>query len=146
MSNPPKNRSPIIAVLRQHGPMTAHEIAEHLDWPPSKVVRTIASTRWLLPGKVFRVVRYVPVIGKRARDQAVYAARRGPDAPRTADPVERRRQAQARHRTAHRARINARSLARHVGRERPAASNPWMQLAHPSLRSHMARTSGQVQP
>lgn len=139
MSFEPINRSQVVAALREAGPMSRLELAEYLGWPVSKVGTTIASTRWLLPGKVFRVVRYDPVIGRRARDVAVFAAQEGPDVKRTpVDQTTRRKQVEARYRRNHRARINARNRASKAGGA-PITINPWLQLAAPATRSRMTR-------
>ncbi|MBO9679521.1 MAG: hypothetical protein J7556_14865 [Acidovorax sp.] len=120
--------------------MTRFELAEYLGWPVAKVGTTIASTRWLLPGQVFRIVRYVAVTGRRGRDIAVYAAQPGRDASRKpADQTERRRQVQARYRENHRARINARARAQKARDGVPLVLNPWLQLAAPELRATMTR-------
>lgn len=119
--------------------MTATELAEYLGWESRKVTTTIGSTRWLQPGLVFRIVRYVPVTGRRSRDLAVYAAEAGPDAPKpTVNAAKRRKQTEARYRLKHRAIINARNQASSAAKRGPAAINPWAQLAPPVLRGVMA--------
>ena len=128
----PIHRARIIAALQDAGPMTSEEVAEYLDLP-QKVVRTcIASTRWLLPQQVFRIVRYQPVTGYRGRDLPVYAAEAGSDAPHIVNRAKRRKQAEARYREKHRASINARGRATVM-----APVNPWLQLAPPEIRGAM---------
>ena len=142
MAYQPINRSQVEAALKECGPMTRFELAEYLGWSVAKVGTTIASTRWLLPGQVFRIVRYVPITGRRGRDVSVYAAQPGRDAPRKpSDQVERRRQVQARYRDNHRARINARARAQKARDGAPTVLNPWLQLAAPELRASMARST-----
>ena len=112
--------------------MTKEEVAEYLDLPQKVVNASIASTRWLLPQQVFRVVRYQPVTGYRGRDLAIYAAEAGADALHIVNPAKRRKQAEARYRDKHRASINAR------GRTMAAIpANPWLQLAPPEIRGSM---------
>ena len=128
----PIHRSRIVAALQEAGPMTTKEVAEYLDLSQNIVSACIASTRWLLPQQVFRVVRYQPVTGHRGRDLAVYAAEAGADALHIVNPAKRRKQAEARYREKHRASINARG--------RTIASipaNPWLQLAPPEIRGSM---------
>jgi hypothetical protein len=137
----PINRRRIVAALQECGPMTRHELAEHLGWPVPKVGTTISSTRWLLPGQVLRIVGYRAVTGRYARDVAVFAAQSGPDAPKpAAKPKARRKETQARYRDKHRHAIQAKARikrAQEAGRD--VAINPWLQLAPPSLRSAMTR-------
>lgn len=112
--------------------MTAKEVAEYLDLPQKIVNASIASTRWLLPQQVFRVVRHQPVTGHRGRDLAVYAAEAGADAPHHVNRAKRRKQVEARYREKHRASINAR------GRTLTSTPvNPWLQLAPPEIRGAM---------
>ena len=129
----PIHRSRIVAALQDAGSMTAAELAEYLDLPKKVVCACIASTRWLLPQQVFRIVRYQPVTGRRGRDLSVFAAEAGADAPHYVNPKQRRKQAEARYRTKHRAVINARSRAKST-----APINPWLQLAAPEIRSAMS--------
>lgn len=124
--------------------MTATELAEYLGWKSEKVTSTISSTRWLLPEQVFRIVRYVPVTGRRSRDLAVYAAEAGADAPKPAvNAAKRRKQAEARYRHKHRAIINARNQASSAAKRGAPTVNPWAQLAAPQLRSFMSTAATQ---
>jgi hypothetical protein len=135
----PINRSQVVAALKAAGPMTATELAEYLGWESRKVTTTIGSTRWLLPEQVLRIVRYVPVTGRRGRDLAVYAAEAGADAPKPAvNAARRRKQTEARYRHKHRAIINARNQASSSAKRGAPAINPWAQLASPVLRGTMA--------
>jgi len=139
----PINRRQIVAALQEHGPMTRHEIAEHLGWPIAKVGTTMSSTRWLLPGKVLRIVGYRAITGRYARDVAVFAAQAGPDLARpAADPVQRRQAAQARYRDKNRVAIKAAARlkrARDTGRD--VVVNPWLDLAPPNMRAAMSQRS-----
>jgi len=140
----PINRSQVVDALKAAGPMTVEEIAEHLGWEGKKVSTTIGSTRWLLPEQVFRIVRYVQVIGRRSRDLAVYAAEPGVDAPKPPiNAVKRRKQTEARYRDKHRAIINARNRASHAAKRGVVIVNPWIQLAPPQLRAFMSATGTQ---
>lgn len=135
----PINRSQVVAALEAVGPMTVDELAEHLGWERAKVTTTIGSTRWLLPQTVFRIVRYVQVIGRRSRDLAVYAAEAGDDAPKPPiNTAKRRKQTEARYRKKHRALINARNQASSAAKRGTVAINPWAQLAAPQLRAYMS--------
>lgn len=129
----PIHRSRIVAALQEAGPMTATEVAEHLELPQKIVRACIASTRWLLPQQVFRIVRYRPVTGYRGRDLPVYAAEAGPDATHIVNTAKRRKQAEARYREKHRASINARGRTAAM-----APVNPWLQLAPPEIRGAMS--------
>lgn len=139
MTYQPINRSQVVAALEVAGQMTVAELAEYLGWESAKVSATIASTRWLLPEKVFRIVRYAPVTGRRGRDVAVYAAEAGLDAHKSAvNASKRRKQTEARYRKNHRALINARGRASSAAKRGTSAINPWAQLAAPQLRAHMS--------
>lgn len=140
----PNYRAQIIALLKLHGPMTAADIADRLDMSTIKVGAVIASARFQHPGKLIRIVRYVPLTGKRLRDICVFAAKPGPDVqrkPYEGDKLAKRRaETKARYRDRNRAAINARSHVRKTARTgRPIATNPWLQLADPAVRATMAR-------
>lgn len=127
----PIHRSRIIAALTEAGPMTSPELAEYLNLPTDTVSACIASARWLLPEQVFRIVRHQPLIGRRGRDLAVYAAEAGPDVQRKPiNLAKRRKEVEARYRKKNRALINARNRAKS-----PAPANPWLQLAPPEMRA-----------
>ena len=143
----PAYRAQLIAALKQHGPMTAADLADRLDMPHRKVGEVIASARFRQPGMIFRIVRYVPVTGKRLRDVCIFAAEAGTDVkrkPYQGGKFEKRRaEAKARYRDKHRATINARNHVRKTALAgRPIASNPWLQLADPAARSTMSRIAG----
>lgn len=129
----PIHRARIVAAPQESGPMTSAEVAEYLDLPHKVVRACIASTRWLLPQQVFRIVHYQPVTGYRGRDLPVYAAEEGPDAAHIVNPAKRRKQAEARYREKHRASINARGRTTVT-----APANPWLQLAPPEIRGAMS--------
>ena len=137
----PINRSRIVAALQECGPMTRHELAEHLGWPVPKVGTTISSTRWLKPRQVLRIVSYRHIVGRHARDVAVFAAQAGPDVPKPrADPALRRKQSQARYRDKNRAAIQAAArLKRASDAGREVVVNPWLGLAPTNLRSAMSQ-------
>lgn len=118
--------------------MTCAEVAEVLGWTIARTHGVIANGRRLHPGKLFRVVRYRPSIGK-GKDQSVYAAQAGPDMPRAEVDVKTRRlQALQRYRKKHRATINARHRRARAAKAGSAAPpNPWMLLAPPEVRSTM---------
>lgn len=140
----PINRSQVVAALQSAGPMTVVELAEYLGWKSEKVTTTIASTRWLLPGLVFRIVRFVPVTGRRSRDLAVYAAEAGADVPKpTVNADKRRKQTEERYRRNHRAIINARNQASAAAKRGTTTINPWAQLAAPQLRAFMSSAATQ---
>lgn len=142
----PINRSQVVAALQEAGPMTCAELAEYLGWPGKKVSTTIGSTRWLLPEQVFRVVRYVPVTGRRGRDLAVYAAETGPDAQKPpVNAAKRRKQTEARYRKNHRALINARGRVSNATKRGAVATNPWTPLAAPQLRAFMSSIATETQ-
>jgi hypothetical protein len=148
MSNPrPNHRAEIMAALLECGPMTAEGISNHLDLELHKVNTAIASARYQAPGVFFRVVRYLPITGRRARDACVLAAEPGADLPRTkltAQKLARRRQqAKTRYHAKNRATENAKSTARKAALTgRAVASNPWLQLAAPNQRAAIARMTG----
>lgn len=125
--------------------MSRLELAEYLGWSTAKVGTTIASTRWLLPEQVFRVVSYQPITGRRARDVAVYAAEAGPDEKKKAVNAHvRRKKTWERYRKENKALISARNKAANAKASDPHNINPWTQLAAPSLRAYMASIANLV--
>jgi len=82
MPVPPTTRDAIIQALRDCGPMTAVEIAQHLGVPRHRVESAIVTARKNWPGRYLRVIRYRQQTGVSGREAAVYSASRGPDAPR----------------------------------------------------------------
>lgn len=116
--------------------MTRYELAEHLNWEVAKVGTTIGSTRWLHPGKVFRIVGYEQGV----RVVAIFAAEAGEDAaPPRINKVRREKQKNARYRNKHRASINAKGRIKNAERAGVAvAVNPWINLAPPNMRATMS--------
>lgn len=142
MAYEPINRRQVIEALREFGPMTRYDLAEHLGWTPGKVGTTISSTRWLLPGQVFRIVRYRDRIYQgRLQQVAVFAAEAGTDAVRPAmDADSRRLLINARYREKNRASINAKDRARRARAQgADVVVNPWLQLAPPNMRAAMSQ-------
>ena len=142
MAYQPINRSQIVQALQEFGPMTRYELAEHLDWTVAKVGTTIGSTRWLHPGKIFRIVRYEQGV----RVVAVFAAEAGEDAPMPwVNKRARQRKSNARWRDKNRASINAKNRITDAKRAgRAVAVNPWSQLAPPDMRATMSFVHRQV--
>lgn len=137
----PINRRRVVAALQEYGPMTRYELAEVLGWSVATVGTTIGSTRWLLPEKVFRIVKYRAVTGSRGRDVAVFAAEAGPDIQRKpVDKQKRRKETQARYREKNRAAILARHRVSRAKRKgKPVVVNPWIALAPKEVRSAMTQ-------
>lgn len=82
MPKPPDTRDAITAALKECGPMTVPELAEHLGWTRNRVNTATTTARAAHPGKFFRIVRYISKHGVQGRETPVYAAGPGPDAPR----------------------------------------------------------------
>ena len=82
MPMPPKTRDAIYQALRECGPMTVPEIAEHLGVPRHIVNTAMTTARRNHPGRYFSIIRYIPQVGRSGRETPVYSARSGPDAPR----------------------------------------------------------------
>ena len=141
MAFEPINRSQVVAALKEHGPMTRYELADHLGWPVKKAGTTISSTRNLKPGQVLRIVSYR--IGVRV--VAVFAAEAGEDAaPPPINKKRREKQKNARYRNKHRATINAKARIKNAERAGVVvAVNPWINLAPPDMRATMARVHRQ---
>ena len=145
----PDHRAQITAALQQYGPMTAAEIADHLELAPHKVAAAIGSARYQSPGVFFRILRYLPVTGRRGRDVCVFVAGEGEDAPRqpftAAKQAKRRVQAKARYYEKHKSAMNARNTARKAALAgRALAVNPWLQLAAPSARATVSRMAKEM--
>lgn len=144
------HRAQIMGALTEHGPMTGAELAEHLGIGLRKVDAAIASARYQSPGQFFRVVRYLPVTGRRGRDLCVFAAEPGEDVPRQKftklKEAKRRAQAKARYRDKHRAAVNAANTLRKAALAgRPVTFNPWLQLAAPTERATVSRLTRDAQ-
>lgn len=92
MPMPPTTRDAIAQALRECGPMSAPEIAEHLGLARNVINTCMTTTRKNHPGKFFRILRYRPQIGVSGRETPIYSASPGPDAPRPVfDKAEGRR-------------------------------------------------------
>lgn len=135
-----------MAALRKYGPMHVRSLAEHLDWTVERAARTIINTRRLHPGKLIRVIGYERVQDGKGKDLSIYAAGAGDDIQRRAVHERRRRlTTQARYRERNRAIINAKHRAwRAKKKGEKAVVNPWMQLAHPEVRSFMTIAANDV--
>lgn len=141
-NNNPPVRNAVIAALKAHGPMTRHDLAEHLDWPLERVHSAIAGARRLRPGQIFRVVGYSRPPEGRGKDSSIYAAEAGPDVARKARMDARLKANQKRYRKKHKAVINARlRKTRTLQAGRAIQPNPWAQLAPASMRGLMARAA-----
>ncbi|MBN9576164.1 MAG: hypothetical protein J0H16_19850 [Alicycliphilus denitrificans] len=84
MPTPPTPRNAITQALRECGPMSAPEIAEHLGLARNVINTCMTTTRKNHPGKFFRILRYRPQVGVSGRETPIYSASSGPDAPRPA--------------------------------------------------------------
>lgn len=82
MPMPPTTRDAITQALRECGPMSVPEIAEHLGMPRYLVNTAMTTARRNHPGRFFRIVRYRPQVGVSGRETPIYSASYGPDAPR----------------------------------------------------------------
>lgn len=135
-STPAPVRDAIIKVLKDHGPMTAREIADHLpQFLEENVARNIHITRAAYPGAFFRVTRYKdPLeIGFKCKHfLPVYAAIPGPDAPKPEiDRKARRKATIARYKERHAARVKvskAKWNAKRPGTRKKTDYNPWQGL------------------
>lgn len=149
-NNPPV-RSALIAALKEHGPMTRHDLAELLDWTVDRVHSVIGAGRMRYPGQIFRVVGYRRASQGKGKDASIYAAEAGPDQARKAKVAARRVASQRRYRQKHNAAINSRTRAMRAAKAgRPGQASPWAQLASPAARAAMAqiqiRQKAQRQP
>lgn len=100
MPNPPITRDAITAALKECGPMSVPEIAEHLGMARNRVNTCMTTARKNHPGRYFRIVRYRPQVGVSGRETPIYSASPGPDAPRPAfDVAQGRRDYYQRNRT-----------------------------------------------
>jgi len=139
-------RNAVIAVLKEHGPMTIPEIADHLAWDLPRTRSVIANGRRLHPGKLFRIIAYRRATESKGKDTGVFAAQAGPDKPRNPDKIARRKKTQASYRRRHQALINARHRkwrAEKQGRE--LVPNIWAPLLPSSANSVRAYMSAMVQ-
>lgn len=82
MPMPPTTRDAITRALRECGPMSVPEIAEHLGMARNRVNTAMTTARANHPGRYFRIIRYRPQVGVSGRETPIYSASRGPDAPR----------------------------------------------------------------
>lgn len=135
-STPSPVRDAIIKVLKDHGPMTAREVANFLpEFSEEKIVRNIHITRAAYPGAFFRVTRYIdPIkIGSKCKHfLSVYAAIPGPDAPKPdLDRKARRKETIARYNERHAAQVKvskAKWNAKRPGTRKKTDYNPWQGL------------------
>lgn len=92
MPVPPTTRDAITAALKECGPMSVPEIAEHLGLARNVINTCMTTARKNHPGKFFRILRYRPQIGVSGRETPIYSASPGPDATRPVfDKAEGRR-------------------------------------------------------
>lgn len=135
---PSPRRQAVLAILREHGPMTAASAAAHLQWDIAMVSRAIVFARQKHSGEFFRVVRHKGTVGHWGPDQPVYAAEPGPDAyKRPISEKTRRRVAAKRWRDKNSAVEAAKKRASRASSSGAKAVNVWSQLAPPSLRRQM---------
>lgn len=100
MPMPPTTRDAIAQALRECGPMSVPEIAEHLGLARNVINTCMTTARKNHPGKFFRILRYRPQIGVSGRETPIYSASPGPDAPRPVfDQAQGRRSYYQRNRT-----------------------------------------------
>lgn len=139
MARPASIRDTITKALKDFGPMTKEEIAEHTGISLVQVATSIDCARNLLPKKIFRIVKWYEQPGVWGRYLAIYAAGPGPDAKRKVlTKAERKAKNDALYRERNRAAINAKHRARRakeLGRE--AVANPWAQLVPPASRASL---------
>lgn len=70
----------ILAVLKQHGPITSAAISEKTEIPPHVVGTTISVIRRNRPGAI-RIARWLPPVGLYGRTLAEFELGSEPDAP-----------------------------------------------------------------
>jgi len=82
MPVPPTTRDAITKALRECGPMSVPELAEHLGLARNVVNTSMTTARKNHPGKFFRIVSYRRKVGTSGRETPIYTAGPGRDAPR----------------------------------------------------------------
>ena len=82
MPVPPTTRDAITQALRECGPMSVPELAEHLGIARNRINTCMTTARRNHPGKLFRIVSYQQHVGVRGRETPIYAEGPGRDAPR----------------------------------------------------------------
>jgi hypothetical protein len=118
---PPTTRDAITAALKECGPMSVPEIAEHLGLARNVINTCMTTTRKNHPGKFFRILRYERQRGRSGREIPIYSHAGGTDAPRPdLSSREHVRARQARYYQANRTLVLERFRAR---RGKPI--NPW---------------------
>lgn len=136
----PIRYAPILALLKDLGPMTKQEIAEQLGLTKKTVDGAINYLRKMRPGASFRIVGWRGTTG---RDAGIYAAEDGAD--ETAPPIRRqarRAASRAKYRAKNREAINAKNRVRAAERKgRSLAVNPWMPLAPKAVRFLMTQAA-----
>lgn len=68
MPKPPITRDAITAALKECGPMSVPEIAEHLGMARNRINTCMTTARKNHPGRYFRIVRYRPQVGVSGRE------------------------------------------------------------------------------
>lgn len=123
MPTVPVVRNAIIKTLQEEGPMTAADIADHLEMEKERVSGAIVLMRHH-GTKFLHIVNYKRQRGNGGREAPVYALGPGKDAPRPVmNSIEENRKRQARYRDKHRMIIRLRTQQRRHG-----AVNPFAQL------------------
>lgn len=123
MPTVPVVRNAIIKTLQEEGPMTAADIADHLEMDKERVSGAIVLMRQH-GTKFLHIVNYKRQRGNGGREAPVYALGPGKDAPRPVmNSIEENRKRQARYRDKHRILIRLRTQQRRRG-----AVNPFAQL------------------
>lgn len=124
MPTVPTTRNAIIALIQEHGSMTAADIAEHLGWTRQRVNGAITQARIDHGTWFFRIAGYRRQRGRGGREAPVYGLGPGKDVARPVmNSIEENRKRQARYRERNRAVINLRNTAR-----RSSQINPFYQL------------------
>lgn len=90
-------RALMLQALREEGPMTVREIAEHLGRDVAKVNESMWRARKTHGTEFFRVVRYVRQQGHGGREAKVYDVGPGPDCRKPTLGAKARRETQYRY-------------------------------------------------
>lgn len=134
MPTVPVVRNAILKTIQEEGPMTAADIADHLEISRERISGAIVVMR-SYGTKFLRIVNYKRQRGNGGREAPVYALGPGKDAPRPVmNSIEENRKRQARYRDKHRMIIRLRTQQRRRG-----AVNPFLQLVKGN-RDERART------
>ena len=129
----PTSRSVVVALLRECGPLSAADVAEHLGWLRNRVNKTMGEARKRRPGLVFRIVRYELYPGRQGRETPIYAAEAGEDAKRPTFNQNRRLAQRRAYYWRNRAQISAKRYSK------TSASNRWLGLVRIEDRKSFAQ-------